>query len=257
MTTEPAIEQPPAQPGPAEVPQLELSAEYLAEFQARVDQLVTEDDTPVDTIFSEKQMRLLTEPLYSSWQGPGAQRSFVVLANVGVFPSINEPPVVPDVLLSLDVRLRAPLTEKRNCTYLLWEIGKAPDVVIEIVSNRVGGEFSDKLASFARMRVTYYVVFDPALFLRRKPLHLYALRRHAYVERANLWLPEIGLGLCIWPGTYEGCEAEWLRWCYEDGMPVPTGAERAEQERTRAEQAHARAERLAAQLRALGLEPEE
>ena len=107
MTTEPAIEQPPAQPGPAEGPQLELSAEYLAEFQARVDQLVTEDDTPVDTIFSEKQMRLLTEPLYSSWQGPGAQRSFVVLANVGVFPSINEPPVVPDVLLSLDVRLRA------------------------------------------------------------------------------------------------------------------------------------------------------
>lgn len=126
----------------------------------------------------------------------------------------------------------APLTEKRNCTYMLWEIGKAPDVVIEIVSNRVGGEFSDKLASFARMRVTYYVVFDPALFLRRKPLHLYALRRHAYVERANLWLPEIGLGLCIWPGTYEGCEAEWLRWCYEDGTPVPTGAERAEQERT-------------------------
>lgn len=148
MTTEPAIEQPLAQPGPAEGPQLELSAEYLAEFQARVDQLVTEDDTPVDTIFSEKQMRLLTEPLYSSWQGPGAQRSFVVLANVGVFPSINEPPVVPDVLLSLDVRLRALLTEKRNCTYLLWEIGKAPDVVIEIVSNRVGGEFSDKLASF-------------------------------------------------------------------------------------------------------------
>ena len=28
-----------------------------------VDHLVTEDDTPVDSFFSEKQMRLLTEPL--------------------------------------------------------------------------------------------------------------------------------------------------------------------------------------------------
>lgn len=32
--------------------------------------LVTEDDAPVDSILTEKQERLLTEPLYSSWSGP-------------------------------------------------------------------------------------------------------------------------------------------------------------------------------------------
>ena len=31
--------------------------------------LVTEDDTPVDNIYSEKQQRLLTEPLFSGWGG--------------------------------------------------------------------------------------------------------------------------------------------------------------------------------------------
>ena len=40
-----------------------------------IESLVTEDDTPVDNMPSEKQQRLLTEPLYSSWAGPGAGRT--------------------------------------------------------------------------------------------------------------------------------------------------------------------------------------
>jgi hypothetical protein len=35
--------------------------------------LVTEDDEPVGSILSEKQMRLLTEPLYSSWTPPAGE----------------------------------------------------------------------------------------------------------------------------------------------------------------------------------------
>lgn len=42
---------------------------------------------------------------------------------------------------------------------------------------------------------------------------------------------------------------EWLRWCYPDRTLLPTGAERAEQER-------ARAERLAARLRELEIDPD-
>jgi hypothetical protein len=37
---------------------------------------------------------------------------------------------------------------------------------------------------------------------------------------------------------------------------IPTGAERAEEERRRADEAAQKLERLAAQLRALGIEPE-
>ena len=39
---------------------------------ALVENLVTEDDTPVDNLLSEKQQRLLTEPLYSSWTPPAS-----------------------------------------------------------------------------------------------------------------------------------------------------------------------------------------
>jgi hypothetical protein len=46
-----------------------------------LDHIVTEDDTPVDNMFSEKQQRLLTEPLYSSWD---AGRPFLATANVGL-----------------------------------------------------------------------------------------------------------------------------------------------------------------------------
>lgn len=43
-----------------------------SKFRINVDvsALVTEDDKPVDSIYSEKQMRLLTEPLRVEWVGP-------------------------------------------------------------------------------------------------------------------------------------------------------------------------------------------
>ncbi len=46
------------------------------------DNLVTEDDAPADSIFTEKQQRLLTGPLYDSWAAPVEGRAFPALANV-------------------------------------------------------------------------------------------------------------------------------------------------------------------------------
>ena len=56
-----------------------------------VSHLVTEDDEPVDSIYSEKQMRLLTSTLLESWR-PG--KPFVALANVGLFPKAENPALV-------------------------------------------------------------------------------------------------------------------------------------------------------------------
>jgi hypothetical protein len=53
-----------------------------------VEHLVTEDDTPVD-IFSSKQQRLLVEPLYTSWDGPGNGRRFLAMSNIGLFYKRN------------------------------------------------------------------------------------------------------------------------------------------------------------------------
>ena len=133
-----------------------------------VNEIDTEDDTPVDNLFSEKQQRLLTEPLYSSWNGPGgddpqtaARRMFLAAANVGLFPSVHQPPLVPDVYLSLDVQVAEDWYEKSHRSYFLWDFGKAPEVVNEIVSNRKGHELIRKLHDYARIGVPYYVVHDP------------------------------------------------------------------------------------------------
>jgi Uma2 family endonuclease len=221
----------------------------LADIAPNIDHIVTEDDTPVDNIFSEKQQRLLTEPLYSSWSGPGAGRSFVAAANVGVFAAVAQLPLVPDVFLSLDVKVPEDMWAKNHRSYFLWEYGKPPDAVIEIVSNRKGNEAGSKLRDYARIGVTYYVIFDPDEQLQGKTLRLYALREGKYTPLKGQWLPEIGLGLTLWRGSFEGTEATWLRWCDHDGNVIATGAERAEQERERAE-------RLAARLRELGIDPE-
>jgi Uma2 family endonuclease len=206
--------------------------------------LVTEDDTPVDNILSEKQQRLLTEPLYSSWPGPGAGRTFLATANVGVFYHPRKSPIVPDVLVSLDVRVADNWMEKRHRTYVCEVFGKPPDVVIEIVSNREGHEDTEKVTLYSRgVGVPYYIIYDPQQFLSQEVVRIYERQPHGYGRRRGQWLEDVGLGVTLWKGTYEGKEDSWLRWCDETGTVIPTGEERAKQEWERAERERKNAER--------------
>ncbi len=232
-------------------------------------QFVIEDGKPVDGILSEKQMRLLTEPLQTGWSAPEGQ-SFVVMANVGVFHATTEPPIVPDVLFAGGVRQGTDLTERENLSYFVWTRGKAPDVAVEIVSNREGGEDSYKLRTYARIGVPYYVIFDPDDLLRGGVLRVFELQGRRYRPLAEpYFLGEAGLGVRLWEGVFEGINRTWLRWCDREGNVVPTGAERAEAERLRADDEKKRADdekkradraekelaRLRDQLREKGIEP--
>src|SRR4051794_39921637 len=125
------------------------------------DALVTEDHKPVDSIYVEKLYRLLTHALYASWTGPGEGRPFLVMVNVGWFYQHKTPAVVPDCLLSLDVTCPEDLHVKQGHSYYQWDMGKQPDVVIEFVSDRSGGEESFKKNLYARLGVPHYAVFDP------------------------------------------------------------------------------------------------
>lgn len=211
-----------------------------------ISHLITEDDAPVDNIFSAKQQRLLVEPLYSSWQ-PG--RPFLADANVGIFSSRHRQAIVPDMLLSLDVTVTQDWFAKENRSYFIWEFGKPPDLVLEIVSNLKGRETTEKPLSYAAMGIPYYVIYDPQRLLQDRALSLYELRGGQYDLKPDWRLDKIGLALTLWDGVFEAKEAQWLRWCDLQGALIPTGFERAEQERSRAE-------RLTAQLRALGIDPD-
>lgn len=233
------------------------------EYWPPVEHLVTEDDAPMDNIFSEKQLRLLTEPLYSSWK---PDVPFLALANVGLFHSAHRPPYVPDMLLSLETEAPADLFPKSHRSYFVWEYGKPPDLVVEVVSNREGKEDSEKLKGYARIAVSYYLVFDPELWLSPERLRLYELQTGNYKLKSgeSHVLDRIGLGVKLWSGKFEGHQDDWLRWTDMEGNLIATGAERAETERERAEtervradEAFKRAEKLAEQLRRLGVSPEE
>lgn len=229
-----------------------------------------EDDTPVDNLFSERQMRLLVESLYTSWAGPGAGRNFIAMANVGVFAHLHAPPLVPDVLVSTDVPLPPDLSKKQHRTYFVWEYGKPPDIVVEIVSNTVGDELGDKLLDYARMGVGYYIVYDPGQYITQEPLRIFTRQGVHFIEVKDRWLAPLGLGVMLWEGEYEGTHGIWLRWCDQQGNLLPTGQEalaaqarqlaaeqqRAEQEARRAAAAEQRAAALAAKLAALGIDPE-
>jgi Uma2 family endonuclease len=228
---------------------------FPPEAQPKIDHLITEDDTPVDSIYVERQEQLLVSPLYDSWVGPGEGRTFIALANVGLFGVPKNPAIVPDALLSLDVRLPANVRDKEHRSYFVWEFGKPPDVSVEIVSNLEGDELGNKVRLYSQMGISYYVVWDPLQFLGPQNLRVFELRGRTYHPIDPAPLPQLGLGLQIWHGRFRDVEDDWLRWVDANGTIIPTGGERAEQERQRADQAQQRADKLAAQLRALGIEP--
>lgn len=262
---------------------LELSPFQLVGAHPLVKHLVTEDDTPVDNLFSAKQQRLLVDVLYSSWQ---TARRFLADENVGLFYTPKHRPIVPDAFLSLDVQVGAEWWEKRNRSYFFWELGKPPEIVFEIVSNTVGQEDTEKMLAYAGMGIMYYVIYDPLRALSSIELQVYRLGKSGYRRVVPqtpqglevYWLPEIDLGVQLWEGIYQGLFMTWVRWCDAAGQSILTGAEhakqerlradqehlradqerlRADQERLRAEQAHHRAERFAARLRELGIDPEQ
>ncbi len=215
--------------------------------QLDISHVVIEDDTPVDNFQSEKQQRLLVEPLYSSWL-PGV--SFIAAANVGLFYALKQDPIVPDAFLSLNIQMPADWSQKQNRSYFVWEFGKVPEVCVEIVSNRKGNELDAKKDDYARIGVAYYVVFDPLQQIQRENeldgnlLKVWVLTAGQYVEMSEpFWMKTIGLGLTVWTGEFEGQQSTWLRWCDRDGRIIPTGAERAD--------------RLAERLRAMGANPDE
>lgn len=235
------------------------------------EKLVTADDKPVDSIYSERQHSLLTAPLIDCWPGPGEGRPFLVCTDVGLFYSDNLPAFAPDVLLSLDVSPpQGNFRKKENHSYYIWRYNKPPDALIEVVSNRERGELTTKLEGYARLRATYYTVWDPYLYIGDQALYCFALHVAKY-RPCEPMFPELGLGVKTWQGVYGGMPATFLRWCDLSGNLIPTGGERSEQERERAEREKQRAEearkraeaekqradRLAEKLRAAGIDPDQ
>jgi hypothetical protein len=150
-------------------------------------------------------------------------------------------------------------------SYVTWQEAVNPFVVVELLSPgtekedlgrslRDASQPPNKWTVYEQiLRIPYYFVFNRYT----DEFQAFGLMMSEYQplepDGLGVWLKEAELGLGLWQGGYQGMERLWLRWYDRDGQWLPTPTELASQ---RAEQERQRAERLAAQLRALGVEPE-
>nr|WP_223210062.1 Uma2 family endonuclease [Microcystis aeruginosa] len=133
--------------------------------------------------------------------------------------------------------LGVPKAERKS--WVVWEEGKAPDVVIELLSESTAQQDkTEKKAIYQdRLRVPEYFWYDPfnpedgAGFILRdgnyEPLSL--------EEGERFFSQRLGLALVRWQGEYKGVEAVWLRWATFASDLLPTESGLTEQERMRAE----------------------
>ena len=105
------------------------------------------------------------------------------------------------------------------------------------------------------LRIPYYVVFDRYTDI----LRIFVIQAGKYVQQdltePRLCIPDLGIGLGLWQGSYNNIDRLWLRWYDAKGQWIPTPAEQAQEERQRAEQERQRADLMAAKLRELGIDP--
>jgi Putative restriction endonuclease len=91
------------------------------------------------------------------------------------------------------------------------------------------------------LRVPYYVVFNEKTARVRLFRHWEGAYQEVHLDANNprIWIEELGIGLGVWRGEYEGVTCAWLRWYDAEGNWIPT---EEEAERQLREQAQADAE---------------
>ncbi len=227
------------------------------------DELPSEDGIPMESQRHKHQMDLLLETLYP-WlekreDGYAGGNMFVYFSASQLK---NQDFKGPDFFAVLDV----PKTERKS--WVVWEEGKAPDIVIELLSESTADidKTEKKLIYQNRMRVPEYFWYDPfnpndwAGFTLRDGIYqpLSRTTDNRYISQ------QLKLALMLWEGDYRGVNTSWLRWANLEGDVLPTELELSEKSKQEAQlakqeaqSAKQKAEQLAAKLRELGVNPED
>ena len=196
---------------------------------------------PMETHRHKLQMDLLIDGL-TIWL---AQRSDgYVCGNMFIYYSMeqvrNRDFKGPDFFAVVGV----PKGERKS--WVIWEEGKAPDVVIELLSDSTAAydKTLKKQIYQDQMRVSEYFWFDP---FRPDDLAGFILEDGVYQPIAptpqnTLLSPALELALVRWEGSYKSFPAVWLRWASLSGEVLPIAEEIAAQERDRADLAQQQAD---------------
>ena len=228
-------------------------------------QLPDSDGTFVKNFQEHPQSVLLTDSIEPILQKCHPDGQYAIGQDSGIYWRMTEPPekgaeapdwfYVPNVPPKLDGQPRR--------SYVLWQEFIAPLIILEFVSG-TGKEERDRTPWTGKFFI-YEQVIRPAFYgiyeVQKSSIELYRhVTNHFELveanERGHFPVPELGVELGIWQGTYQNSDLPWLRWWDLDGNLLLTGWENSQQERQRTEQERQRVEILMAQLRAAGIEPQ-
>ena len=197
------------------------------------DDLPCDDGVPMETQRHVLQLNLLMDPLLLHWAD---RNDFFVGGNMFLYFSVEQIRhndfLGPDFFVALDV----PRRERKS--WVVWQEGKGPDVVIELLSESTAErDRTEKKRIYQdHLRVPEYFWFDPfsgewagfglvnGIYEPREP-----------DEAGRLISRKLHLALTHWEGEYKSVRARWLRWETLEGELLPTPQEVAEEERRRAE----------------------
>jgi Uma2 family endonuclease len=197
-------------------------------------ELPDDDGIPMESARHKAQMDLLIDALIP-WLSE--REDGFIGGNMFVYYSLaqvrNKDFKGPDFFAVLGV----PKGERRS--WVVWEEGKAPDVVIELLSDSTSQADKNfkKLIYQNQMRVPEYFWYDPfnpddlAGFSNDKGIYqpIVANAQNQLVSQS------LGLGLQLWQGNYKGINATWLRWGTLLGELLPTPEEKERQRADKAE----------------------
>jgi Uma2 family endonuclease len=223
------------------------------------DELLSSDDIPVDNEDQNFVPNILLFLLEYLWKN---REDWFFAVDMGVYHTTGlnpRVPVVPDGFLSLGVERRKGGGSRNS--YVVWEEQDVvPILTLEVVSQTLGGEYEEKLATYTQLGVKYYVIYNPRFWQRdgHLPLEVYKLVDGVYQLQMGepFWMPELSLGIgrCVLPSDPLGREV--LSWFDERGDRHLTTDERADVEQQRAEQEQRQRERLEEFLRSQGFDPD-
>ena len=167
-------------------------------------------------------------------------------------------------------------------SYVMWQEQVSPFVVVELLSPGTENDreaYAQRAIDLGRtvsqtgkpptkwqvyeqiLRVPYYFVFS-RYTNEVQAFHLVGGHYESMTPESDRFsVPELGLSLGLWEGSYERINRVWLRWFTQSGEMILTPEEdaiaQAVAAQAEAAAAQAKAELLAAKLRELGIDPDQ
>jgi Uma2 family endonuclease len=262
--------------GSEELTMLEIDLKRLPTSEALPtgEELPCSDDIPVDNENQNLLPNILLFLLEFIWRD---RQDWFFAVDMGLYHTTGASPrvpVVPDGFLCLGVPRWKPSGWRDS--YVMWEEDNvAPMLCLEVVSKTKGKEYAQKVETYRRLGVLYYVILNLRFHQRdgHPPLEVYKLVDGHYELQSGepVWMPEIGLGIGRCVMSSDPLQRQVLGWFDEQGVRYLSPEEQVDRERQAADrerrakeeveqqmiQEQQSRERLEAYLRSQGIDPDQ